>query len=66
MPKKTEEQSQLFTVRIWVEDVGNGRAEIRGTVKHILSGETHHFRDWQTLIERLKVLSAAKTPDQSP
>ncbi len=66
MNGKDVKRSHLFTLRLWVEDVGDGRTEIRGTVKHVLTGETCHFRDWQTLIERLKALSAAKTPDQSP
>ena len=48
-------QSQLFTLRLWVEDVENGRTEIRGTLKHILTGETHHFRDWPTLIRHLEI-----------
>jgi hypothetical protein len=42
-------QSQMFTLRVWIEDVGNGRTEIRGTLKHVLTGETRHFRDWSTL-----------------
>ncbi len=57
-------KSQLFTLRVWMEDVGNGsphsptissrrggsRYELRGTLKHVLTGETYHFRDWQTMI----------------
>jgi hypothetical protein len=58
-------RSQLFTLRVWVEDVGNGRTEIRGTLKHILTGETYHFRDWQTLIQRLQALSAIETSERS-
>ncbi|MCB8939798.1 MAG: hypothetical protein H6655_15405 [Ardenticatenaceae bacterium] len=44
------EQSQFFTLRVWCEAVGNGRTEFRGTLKHVLSGKTTHFRDWPTLI----------------
>jgi hypothetical protein len=47
-------RSQMFTLRVWVEDVGNGRSEIRGTLKHVLSGESHHFRDWATLTTLLQ------------
>ena len=61
--------SQLFTLRVWVEDVGNGRFEIRGVLKHILTGETFHFRDWHTfsqLIESLLTPSQAqKSGDKS-
>ncbi len=46
--------SHLFTLRVWAEDVGNGRSEIRGVLKHILTGETHHFRDWHTLSQLLE------------
>jgi hypothetical protein len=53
-------RSQLFTLRVWVEDVGNGRSEIRGTLKHVLTGETNHFRDWGTLTKHLE---AAWTQD---
>lgn len=41
--------SQLFTVRVWQEDTGEGRSEWRGQVRHVLSGETRYFRDWQSL-----------------
>ncbi len=33
----------------------NGRYEIHGTLKHILSGETHHFRDWTTLTQLIEI-----------
>ncbi len=42
-------RSQLFTVRLWREDLGDGRSEWRGQVQHALSRETRYFRDWQTL-----------------
>jgi len=37
----TEEQqdrSQLFTLRVWVEELGDGRREIRGKIKQIPNG----------------------------
>ncbi len=64
--ERKQERSQLFTLRVWVEDVGDGRTELRGTLKHILTGETHHFRDWQTLIQCLEALYPVKTPAQLP
>jgi hypothetical protein len=42
--------AQLFTVRLWAEELGDGHAEWRGQVQHALSGETHYFREWPTLI----------------
>lgn len=46
--------SYLFTLRVWVEDVGNGRSEIRGVLKYILTGETQHFRDWHTMSQLIE------------
>lgn len=45
---ESRHHSQLFTVRMWREDLGNGRSEWRGQVQHVLSGETCYFRDWET------------------
>ncbi len=65
--KREGSQSQMFTLRVWVEDVGNAcaerqpevasrssRFEYRGTLKHVLTGETHHFRDWTTLTQLIE------------
>lgn len=42
--------SHLFTVRVWREEMGNGRVEWRGKVQHALSGEARYFREWAELI----------------
>lgn len=42
--------SQLFTVRVWLEELGNGQTEWRGKVQHVASGEVRYFRDWSTLV----------------
>ena len=42
-------QSHLFTVRLWAEDLGDGQSEWRGKVQHVSSGATRYFRDWSTL-----------------
>jgi hypothetical protein len=47
-------RAQLFTVRLWLEDLGDGRSEWRGKVQHVLSGEACYFRDWATLIAALQ------------
>ena len=49
--------SQLFTLRVWVEDVGNGRSEIRGILKHVLTGEIYHFRNGNTLSQLIESLT---------
>jgi hypothetical protein len=55
-------RTQLFMVRVWIEDLGEGRTEWRGKVQHALSGEACYFRDWASLIafldERLPGTSA--------
>lgn len=40
----------LFTIRLWPEEIDAGQFEWRGEVKKIASGQTHYFRDWQTLV----------------
>ena len=46
--------SQLFTVRVWCEDLGNGCFEWRGKVQHVTSGEVRYFRDWPALIASMQ------------
>lgn len=46
-------RSHLFTVRLWVENIGEGQMEWRGRVQHVTSGEAYYFRDWSTLITHL-------------
>lgn len=40
--------SELFTVRLWMEELGEG-VDYRGQVKHVVSGATRHFREWADL-----------------
>lgn len=49
-------RSHLFTVRLWAEELGAGQSEWRGKVQHVLSGETHYFRDWPTLLTHLQAM----------
>jgi len=48
----------LFTVRVWREELGEGRSEWRGQVRHVLSGETRHFRDWPSLVTFIVEIAA--------
>lgn len=48
---KPAHRSHLFTVRLWLEELGDGQTEWRGQVQHVLSGKTRYFRDWATLME---------------
>ena len=53
MERNRRQHSHLFTVRLWVEDLGDGQAEWRGRVERVAGGEVHYFRDWPTLISLL-------------
>ncbi|MCI0396024.1 MAG: hypothetical protein L0332_25245 [Chloroflexi bacterium] len=57
-------RSQLFTVRLWLEELGEGQVEWRGQVQHVLSGEVRYFHDWPALLTQLQALLAeAQTKD---
>ncbi|NJD59721.1 MAG: hypothetical protein C3F13_14355 [Anaerolineales bacterium] len=47
--EETSQPSQLFTLRMWLEDLGEGQMDWRGKVQHIGSGEVRYFRSWQML-----------------
>jgi len=51
--KPHPQQSNLFTLRLWLEPLGDGRAEWRGQLRHVASGETCYFRSWSSLIAQL-------------
>lgn len=56
-------RSALFTVRLWVEDLGAGQHEVRMQVKHVLSGETRYFRQWAEV--ELFLLAKLDNPSSS-
>ncbi|MFQ6102178.1 MAG: hypothetical protein ACE5OS_13225 [Anaerolineae bacterium] len=51
--------SHLFTVRLWLEDLGDGQAEWRGRVQHVLTSEVRYFREWPALIDHLLAMLPA-------
>ncbi len=56
---QSNHRSYLFTLRLWLEELGDDRREWRGQVRHVTSGEVRYFRDWQTLVEHLKAVLAS-------
>lgn len=50
--------SHLFTLRLWEETLDEGKAEWRGRVQALSSGETAFFRDWPGLVATLTRLIA--------
>ena len=49
----------LFTVRLWLEPLDENRAEWRGRIEYVLTGEGRYFRDWSSLIAHLKAMLPA-------
>ena len=47
------QQSHLFTLRLWVEELGEGEQEWRVRLQNVASGEACYFRDWPTLVNLL-------------
>ena len=59
-------QSQLFTLRVWQEALGEGRSEWRGKIQHVQSGEVFYFREWSSLAALLeKMLVEVETHSPS-
>lgn len=48
--------SHLFTVRIWEEEIGTGKTELRGKVQLLTTGETRYFREWTRLVPLLLMM----------
>jgi hypothetical protein len=59
-------RSHLFTVRMWLEDLGHGQTEWRGEVQEVLSGEVRYFRDWPTLVTLLQEMLPKQEGSGSP
>jgi hypothetical protein len=49
-------RTHLFTVRVWLEELGAGQTEWRGEVHYVLSGEVRYFRDWPMLIALVQTM----------
>jgi hypothetical protein len=45
--------SHLFTVRVWLEQLGDGDVETRFQTKHVTSGESRLFRNGEQLLTYL-------------
>jgi hypothetical protein len=61
-PDQGHPRTHLFTVRLWIEPLGDQQSEVRMQVKHLLSGETHYFRTWADvmafLLAKIQALDA--------
>ena len=58
--------SNIFVLRVWLEELGNGQSEWRGQLQQVSSGEVHYFRDWQTMIGYLMEMLPSTRIDGKP
>ncbi len=64
MDKDPTGRSHVFTLRLWLEDLGGSRREWRGRIQNIQAGQAIYFRDWQSMLRFLQEnLGAATTID---
>ncbi len=51
-------RSDLFLVRLWVKDAGDGsgKVEWRGKVQRVVDGESRQFSSLQNLLDVLRVM----------
>jgi hypothetical protein len=54
MDNHYQHPSHLFTLRLWKEPLGDGLAELRFQVQHVLTGENRIFRDEAQLVTYLR------------
>ena len=43
--------TNIFTLRLWHEPLGQDSGEWRGEVKNISTGEVRYFRTWEEIAE---------------
>ncbi len=55
---------RLYLLRLWLEGERDGQPQWRGVLQHVVSGERHDFRDWETLIALLRATLAGNEADR--
>ncbi len=51
-----QSQSHLFTMRLWMEELGEGQTEWRGKLRYVVNEEVRYFRDWSGLVALLQTM----------
>lgn len=60
-------ESQLFTIRVWLETDADNQRQWRGKLRHVPSGEIRYFRGWAALIPLiLDMLNRSITAKDAP
>lgn len=49
-------RSDLFLVRLWAREAGDGETELRGKVQRAVGGEVHYFSDLPELADLLRTM----------
>lgn len=57
-------RSHFFTLRLWRVEADSGRAEWRGKLQHVLSGESRYFQSWPALVTCLSALLSEQRREQ--
>jgi hypothetical protein len=63
---KASTASNLFLVRVWVEEAANGHPACHGKVQHVVSGEARTFNDGATLEAAMHEILEMLQPDPAP
>lgn len=50
MDQSSPSPSHLFVIRIWAQEIEDGRTEWRGRVQYVPTGEVHYFREWPAML----------------
>jgi hypothetical protein len=59
-------RTYLFTLRLWIEEIGQEQTEMRGRVQHVLSGDVRYFRTWMDLVAFLEAKLQELEDDENP
>ncbi len=47
-------RGQLYMLRVWLEELGDGKTEWRGKLQCVANGESRYFRNWAGLVAALE------------
>ena len=49
-------RTQIFTLRLWQEELNGDHWEWRGRIQNAISGEIAYFREWANLVDLLQMM----------
>ena len=60
-----ERDSHIFTIRVWMEELEEGRLECRGRLHHGPRGPARHFQGWAALVDLMNDMVQDLEDEQS-